>query len=283
LTEDKPINILDHFKEIKKRLIRYFIFLGIFTVTSLVFFKQLLNLFIEPANNIFINNGIEGSIVFGRVTEAWGAAARTSIILGFSISIPFLLYEIIMFLRPGLIGREKIYVYFLIPICFIFFILGALFGYFFVIPNALNFLINFGDDIAQPMINIGPLTSLMFSLMFWMGIIFQIPIIMFLLGSLGIISHNTLSKYRRWIILIAFIMGALITPTVDPITQVTVALPIIILFELGLLLIRFSSPDKKSLRFYFNFFLVITLIIILILGLILLRLETNSFIEQLTG
>ena len=174
MTEDKPINILDHFKEIKKRLIRYFIFLGIFTVTSLVFFKQLLNLFIEPANNIFINNGIEGSIVFGRVTEAWGAAARTSIILGFSISIPFLLYEIIMFLRPGLIGREKIYVYFLIPICFIFFILGALFGYFFVIPNALNFLINFGDDIAQPMINIGPLTSLMFSLMFWMGIIFQI-------------------------------------------------------------------------------------------------------------
>ena len=107
MTEDKPINILDHFKEIKKRLIRYFIFLGIFTVTSLVFFKQLLNLFIEPANNIFINNGIEGSIVFGRVTEAWGAAARTSIILGFSISIPFLLYEIIMFLRPGLMEEKK--------------------------------------------------------------------------------------------------------------------------------------------------------------------------------
>jgi len=281
LTEDSPVNILDHFKEIKKRLIRYFIFLSVFIITSLIFFKQIINVFIDPANKIFLNSGVEGSIVFGRVTEAWGAAARTSIILGFSISIPFLLYEIIMFLRPGLIGKEKIYVYLLIPLCFIFFIIGALFSYYFVIPSALNFLINFGDDIAQPMINIGPLTSLMFSLMFWMGIIFQIPLVMFLLGSLGIITYKGLSKYRRWIILISFILGALITPTVDPITQITVALPIILLFEVGLLLIRISSPDKKSFRFYFGLFFVALLIILVILALILLKLGSDNYISNL--
>ena len=281
MIEDKPVNILDHFREIKKRLIRYFIFLGIFIVTSLIFFKKIINIFIEPANKIFINSGVEGSIVFGRVTEAWGAAARTSIILGFSLSIPFLLYEIIMFLRPGLMGRERFYVYLLIPFCFIFFILGAAFGYFFVIPSALNFLINFGDDIAQPMINIGPLTSLMFSMMFWMGLIFQIPLIMFLLGSLGIITNDSLSKYRRWVILISFILGALITPTVDPITQITVALPIILLFEVGLVLIKITSPGKKSKRFYFSLFVIISLVVLAILGIFFLKLDSNNYFSNI--
>ncbi len=280
MIEDKPVNILDHFKEIKRRLIRFFVFLSIFIITSLVFFKQIINIFIEPANKILLNSGAEGSIIFGRVTEAWGAAARTSIILGFSLSIPFLLYEIIMFLRPGLIGREKLYVYLLIPLCFIFFILGAAFSYFFVIPSALNFLINFGDDIAQPMINIGPLTSLMFSLMFWMGLLFQIPLVMFLLGSLGIISNNSLKRYRRWVILISFILGALITPTVDPITQITVALPIILLFELGLLLIKISSPEKKSIRFYLGLFIIIMFIVVVILGLFYIKLGSDNYINN---
>jgi sec-independent protein translocase protein TatC len=279
MENDNPINILEHFKEIKKRFLRYFIILGIFTLVSLVFFKKIIQIFIEPANKIILNSGAEGQIVFGKVTEAWGAAARTSIILGISLSIPFLLGEIIFFLRPGLRGKEKIYIYLLIPLCFIFFVTGALFSYFFVIPSALNFLITFGDDIAQPMINIGPLTSLMFSLMFWMGIIFQIPLIMFLLGSLKIISYKMLSKYRRWVILISFILGAIITPTVDPITQITVALPMILLFELGLILIKISEPDKKSWKFYLGIFVLFLIVILVVLGAIITRFDLYRMIE----
>ncbi|NCG35690.1 MAG: twin-arginine translocase subunit TatC [Dehalococcoidales bacterium] len=279
MENDNPINILEHFKEIKKRFLRYFIILGIFTLVSLVFFKKIIQIFIEPANKIILNSGAEGQIVFGKVTEAWGAAARTSIILGISLSIPFLLGEIIFFLRPGLRGKEKIYIYLLIPLCFIFFVIGALFSYFFVIPSALNFLITLGDDIAQPMINIGPLTSLMFSLMFWMGIIFQIPLIMFLLGSLKIISYKMLSKYRRWVILISFILGAIITPTVDPITQITVALPMILLFELGLILIKISEPDKKSWKFYLGIFVLFLIVILVVLGAIITRFDLYRMIE----
>lgn len=276
--DDNPTNILEHFKEIKKRFLRYFIVLGIFILISLVFFKKIIQIFIEPANKILLNSGAEGQIVFGKVTEAWGAAARTSIILGISLSIPFLLGEIIFFLKPGLRGRERTYVYLLIPICFIFFICGALFSYFFIIPSALNFLITFGDDIAQPMINIGPLTSLMFSLMFWMGIIFQIPLIMFLLGSLNIITYKTLSKYRRWVILISFILGAIITPTVDPITQITVALPMILLFEVGLILIKFSEPGKKSFKFYFGLLLLFLVVILIISAAIITRFDLYKII-----
>ena len=274
LTEDKPVNILDHFKEIKKRLIRYFIFLTIFTVSSLIFFKQIIQIFIEPANKILLEAGADGQIVFGRVTEAWGAAARVSIILGISLSIPFLLGEVIFFLRPGLRGKEKLYIYLLIPLCFIFFISGAFFSYFFVIPSALNFLITFGDDIAQPMINIGPLTALMFSLMFWMGIIFQIPLIMFLLGRLGIITHKSLKRFRRWVILLAFVLGAIITPTVDPITQITVALPMILLYELGLIFIRITEPEKKTFGFYIGIIFLILIVVTLMLSAIIVRFDT---------
>jgi|TARA_B110000263_G_scaffold32363_1_gene24563 sec-independent protein translocase protein TatC len=279
MENDNPINILEHFKEIKKRILRYFIVLSIFTLISLVFFKKIIQIFIEPANKILLNSGAEGQIVFGKVTEAWGAAARTSIILGISLSIPFLLGEVIFFLRPGLRGKEKKYIYLLIPLCFIFFITGALFSYLFVIPSALNFLITFGGDIAQPMINIGPLTSLMFSLMFWMGIIFQIPLIMFLLGSFRIISYKMLSKYRRWVILISFILGAIITPTVDPITQITVALPMILLFELGLILIRFSEPEKKSWKFYLGIFVLSLVVGLVVLGAIVTRFDLYRMIE----
>ena len=143
-----------------------------------------------------------------------------------------------------------------------------------MIPSALNFLITFGDDIAQPMINIGPLTALMFSLMFWMGIIFQIPLIMFLLGRLGIITHKSLKRFRRWVILLAFVLGAIITPTVDPITQITVALPMILLYEFGLILIRITEPEKKTFRFYIGIIFLILIVVTLMLSAIIVRFDT---------
>jgi len=121
--EDKPIGILDHFKEIKKRLIRYSLVLTSFTIVALIFYKRIISIFIDPANQIMNNSMRDGQIVFGRVTEAWGAAARVSIIIAFSLSLPFLLAEIIFFLKPGLRGKERLYLYILIPSSFIFFVI----------------------------------------------------------------------------------------------------------------------------------------------------------------
>ena len=98
--EDKPVGILYHFKEIKKRFIRYCLILTSFTIVALIFYKKIISIFIDPANQIMNNSIKDGQIVFGRVTEAWGAAARVSIIIAFSLSLPFLLAEIIFFLKP---------------------------------------------------------------------------------------------------------------------------------------------------------------------------------------
>ena len=88
-----------------------------------------------------------------------------------------------------------------------------------------------------------------------------------------------LSKYRRWVILISFILGAIITPTVDPITQITVALPMILLFELGLILIKISEPDKKSWKFYLGIFVLFLVVILVVLGAIITRFDLYRMIE----
>lgn len=88
-----------------------------------------------------------------------------------------------------------------------------------------------------------------------------------------------LSKYRRWVILISFILGAIITPTVDPITQITVALPMILLFELGLILIKISEPDKKSWKFYLGIFVLFLIVILVVLGAIITRFDLYRMIE----
>ncbi len=123
--------------------------------------------------------------------------------------------------------------------------MGVAFAYYILIPPAVHFLFSFGSDIATPTPRIGSYISLMSSLVFWMGLIFQIPIIMFLLGKAGLLKSKWVSKQRVWNILFGFILGAIITPTFDPVTQTLAALPAIFLFEIGLLLVKITEKKTK--------------------------------------
>ena len=151
-----------------------------------------------------------------------------------------------MFASPGLEKREKIYLWILIPSSLTLFLLGAAFGYWILFPPMIKFLLTFGSDIASPFIKIGNYTNIMISLLFWMGLIFETPLIMFFLSKIGVVNHNILRKYRRHTIVIAFVLGAIITPTIDPITQSLVALPIIIMYEAGIWLSWIAKRDNQS-------------------------------------
>ena len=155
------------------------------------------------------------------------------------------MFELVMFLRPGLTKSERKYLYSLIPGGTILFFLGVAFAYYILIPPAVHFLFSFGSDIATPTPRIGSYISLMSSLVFWMGLIFQIPIIMFLLGKAVLLKSKWVSKQRVWNILFGFILGAIITPTFDPVTQTLAALPAIFLFEIGLLLVKITEKKRK--------------------------------------
>ena len=231
-----PQTLRDHFVELRNRLTKSALVLVITTVIAFIFHQQILEILMMPAADFtsLPNN----KPVYTSLTEFLGTAMKASMLAGFFASLPFILWQIVKFSTPGLNSSEKKYLYLLMPVVVLVFVLGASFGYFILFPPAVKFLIDFGSDIATPMIRIGNYVNLMLSLLFWMGIIFELPVVLFFLARIGVVKPKFLSKNRRWAIVIAFILGALITPTLDPVNQIFVAAPIIVLYEVGILLAK---------------------------------------------
>ncbi|MBI2865992.1 MAG: twin-arginine translocase subunit TatC, partial [Chloroflexi bacterium] len=137
---------------------------------------------------------------------------------------------------PGLTPREQRFLYALLPAAFLAFAAGAAFAYFVLVPPALRFLLSWGGDIARPQIRIGNYVNVVTTLVFWVGVVFEMPLVVAFLARLGVISHRTLWRFQRWAIVLAFVLGAIITPTFDPINQSLVALPLIVLYQVSILL-----------------------------------------------
>ncbi|MFW6174301.1 MAG: twin-arginine translocase subunit TatC [Chloroflexota bacterium] len=200
-----------------------------------------------------VNPGTSGrsqgeGLVFTELTEFWGAALKVSILAGIAVSTPFFLFQMVRFAAPGLEPHERRWLWFLIPGSLLSFLAGAAFGYFVAIPPAVDFLTSFGGDIATPTIRIGSYVNLMTTLLLWLGAIFELPIVMFFLAKIGVVTPEWLRSKRRWVLVLAFVAGAIITPTFDPVNQTLVAGPIIILFELGYWLSRLAVRGKRESR-----------------------------------
>ena len=183
--------------------------------------------------------------IYTDLTEFLGIAAKASLLVGLFASLPFVLYQVVMFVSPGLTRRERRYLYALMPVSLLAFVGGAAFGYRILFPPMVTFLLGFGSDIATPFIRIGTYVNLMISLLFWMGIIFETPVVLFFLSKIGVVTPAFLARNRRYAIVVAFILGAIITPTFDPINQSMVAVPIIILYEAGIWLAKLARVGRK--------------------------------------
>ena len=241
---DNPIPLKDHLRELRKRITWSIIVIILSTTIAFIFHQQILQALMKPAQQF--SEIPNQKPVYTELTEYIGVAMKVSLLSGFSISLPFLLYQLTMFLAPGLSSKEKKYLYILIPISILAFLTGAFFGYRILFPPAINFLLNFGNDVATPYIRIGNYTSLMLSLLFWMGLVFETPIVLFFLAKLGIVTSSFLAKQRRFAVVIAFILGAMITPTFDPVNQTLVAIPIIILYEIGIWTSKLAKRNVKN-------------------------------------
>ena len=208
--------------------------------TALSFFlhKQILEFLLIPADAI---TSTPGRLVFVDVTEMFGVMMKVSMLSGFILASPIILLQIILFVSPGLTTSEKRYLYLFLPGVLLSFFSGAAFAYYILIPPAMNFLINFGGNIAEPMIRISNYINLVIMLIFWLGLVFETPIVMFILAKTRVVSASTFRSWRRYWIVVAFVLGAFITPTFDPINQAFVAIPLIALFEIGIILSRFSG------------------------------------------
>ena len=234
---------MSHIGELKRRLIWSAIFFVVSTGISLGFHRQILKFLLAPADDLSAITG--GLPIFTDLTEFWGAAVKISVLTGAMVTLPFFLLQMSLFVAPGLSSRERRWLYLLLPFAIASFFSGVAFGYYVLLPPAINFLLNFGGDVATPLIRIGSYVNLVTMLLFWMGLSFELPIVMFFLARVGIVTPKAFGGKRKYAVVGAFIAGAMITPTFDPVNQALVAGPIIVLYEVGYWLSRLAARGRS--------------------------------------
>jgi sec-independent protein translocase protein TatC len=238
MSDDKKLTVLEHISELRRRLIRSVIAVSITTVISFIFASEIFEILKSPAGEI--------NLIYIEMTEMVGTYMKVSFASGIMLAMPYLVYQFIMFVSPALTDREKKRVYLVLPWIALMFIGGVVFAYFILVPPAMKFLITFGSDIADPQIKIGNYVSIVTRLLLAIGLVFEMPVITTFLARLGIITPKWLSNKRKPAIILAFILAAIITPTFDPVNQILVAAPLIILYEISIWLAKLvqRKPPK---------------------------------------
>ncbi len=226
-----------HLEELRRRLFIAALALVVGTAVAFVFHRQVLQVLIRPAAGT--------TFIFTEVTEMLGISMKVSIMGGLILALPVIAYEVLMFVSPALTTKERRLIFLLVPGIVLAFVGGVAFGYFVLIPPGLRFLLNFDTDIATPMIRMGNYVDFVVRLLFWIGVVFESPIFMATLARLGVVTYKTFAKWRRLAIVLAFVLSAAITPTFDPVNQTLVAVPIMILYEVGIWLAWLTRRSKK--------------------------------------
>jgi sec-independent protein translocase protein TatC len=213
----------------------------IFIAIAVVNFRWIFNQFTVNTRELIEAAG--GEIVQLTLTEAWVAAAKLAVMVGLTAALPYFLFEMSRFFQPGLKSGERKYVYFLIPGALVSFAIGATFAYLILIPRLFEFMLEFQGSLAVPTITAASVVSMTVGIVFWLGTIFELPIVMYLLAKIGLIKSKWVMSKIRWMILLAFVFGAAVTPT-DPISQVIVAIPVMGLFGIGLALVKLAERGR---------------------------------------
>jgi len=241
---NRELSLRDHLQELRRRLLISVIALLAGTVVAFAFWEEAVELLKRPAQDINDGQGI--TLIATQVTETLTTSFKLSMAGGAVLAFPVILYQIIRFISPGLtVGERRVLLIFM-PAAMLAFVAGVAFGYFVLTPQALPFLLTFGDGVVDPLVRISSLVDVMIRLLFWMGIVFETPLVMLLLAQIGIVNARAFSRFRRFWLVIAFILAAVITPTFDPVNQILVALPLLVLYELGVFLTRLTGGSKRK-------------------------------------
>ena len=239
----KEMTLREHLEELRRRLIYVVVFVILAMIVAFAFRNPIFAFLLEPGFS-----QLDEKPIATEVLETVGVTFKVTLLVAFAASLPVVLYHVIMFASPGLTTRERLYVFLFLPGVLIAFGAGVAFGYYVLFPPAFYFLFNFGSENVNPEIRIASYVNVITSLMFWMGVVFQIPLVLFALGRLGVVSSRWLLRRWRFAVLIAFIAAAMITPTFDPVNQTFVAVPIIVLYLFGILLARLGERLRRGAR-----------------------------------
>ena len=246
--QETSMNFLDHLKELRQKLIYSIIFFILSFIVSFYFSQSIFEFLAKPLTSILKDGN---GLIYTALQEAFLTNVKVAFFTAAFISFPFLSFQIWSFISPGLLKKEKkISLPSLIAIPFLF-LLGAAVVYYLISPIAWKFFLSFQTSQADS-INItlqakmNEYLSLMMTFIFAFGLAFQLPVVLLLLIRVGVLTIQQLVSFRKYAIVLAFIFAAIITPP-DPFSQISLALPVIILYEVSILISRFlSKKDKRK-------------------------------------
>jgi sec-independent protein translocase protein TatC len=233
---------MSHLVELRKRLITCAVGVGVCFAVTYAFSEKLFEILAHPLKA----NLPEGDrLIYTNLPEMFFVYIKTGLVAAVLLAVPFIFYQAWMFVAPGLYRKEKKY---LLPFVFfstLLFVGGALFGYFIVFPFGFRFFLGFSNEYIQALPSVKQYFSLSIKLLLGFGLIFELPVVAFFLSRMGIISADLMRRQRKYAVLLIFIVAAILTPP-DVITQFMMAGPLLVLYELSVIIVKVAGKKKAE-------------------------------------
>jgi sec-independent protein translocase protein TatC len=235
--DEKRMSFLDHLEELRWRILKSLAAIILFSIVAYLFSEHLLNLLTRPVP-------ADVQLIFTAPTGAFLVSIKVAIIFGLLASLPVIFYQVWAFVSPGLEETEIKMAVVVVTSATICFLLGFAFAYFIILPFGLRFLFSFQTSYLTPMPDISSYVGFAGRLFIAFGIVFELPLLSFLLSKMGLLRPDFLRKWRRYAIAVIFILAAILTPP-DVITQILLAIPLILLYELSVWISAATTRKKK--------------------------------------
>lgn len=261
--DENKMSFWSHLDELRKRIVNICIALGVGFIACFAVSEDILGVLMLPLNATlqygktfpfvaFLPNQTVHTLHFTSLTEPFLSHIKIGIIGGIMLVIPVILHQVWKFLSPGLLPHERRYAGHFVLFSTIFFAIGLVFCFFFLLPFAVPFLIGYKTEHLTAIIKIGDYIDFTLKFMLAAGAVFELPLVMILLGRIGILQVSALTGFRKYAFLIAFVIGGLITPTPDAFNMTIMSIPIYLLYEVGILGVRIFGrkkidPESRSL------------------------------------
>ena len=249
--ENNELGFMSHLTELRKRLINSFIFLLIFFVICYYFSEYIYGFLVDPYAQAVKGEGLERRLIFTALQETFLTYIKVSFFAAFFITCPYILIQVWKFIAPGLYEHEKSAIMPYLVLTPILFILGGMLVYYLVMPLAIKFFLSFessGINTGLPIqleAKVNEYLSLVMKLIFAFGLSFQLPVILSLLARIGVVDSKFLKERRKYVIVMIFAAAAILTPP-DPITQIGLAVPLLILYELSIFSVKIIENKNKE-------------------------------------
>ena len=241
---DSELPFTSHLEELRKRLMYAAGAWLVGFIACYGFAEKLFGYISTPAKNALPPGK---SLVFITATEPFFTYLKMAALAGFLITLPIILWQLWAFIAPGLYSHEKRFAIPFVTLSFLCFAAGTYFGFFLIFPTIFKFLITFGSagGEIEAMLSMGAYLSISIKLLLAFGLVFELPIIMFFLGRMGVVDAAWLRKNRKFAFLLAFVLGAMLTPP-DLFSQTAIAAPFVVLYEVSIWVVRFTAKRRAE-------------------------------------